>query len=311
MKTRLPMGIAILMVFGAALYFAYDAAQLYVFRAGNGDSSTYNLLFDSAIVLLPISLFLGIFLGALNYKHKQTRIIDGKIERHDELFFLQHWTNALGVVTLIITGFALGTLFIPRGLRAVEHVGFALNMHFFGIMFYFFGASFYITRAILTKEWKTMMPRKGDFKGAMLHYKALLLRKKGPKEDKFLFIERLVYPAWIIGLLGITLTGTVKILAHYVNLPGGLMGAMTFLHGVFAIFMLLVVFGHAFLSIVTSFPLFISMLTGKVSEEYVKSHHELWYEVIKKQEMNAKTGGDSNGAKSIKGIENPEKTVVE
>lgn len=226
-------------------------------------------------------------------------------------FFLQHWTNALGIVVLIITGFALGTLFIPRGLRAVEHVGFALNMHFFGIMFYFFGASFYITRAIITREWKTMMPRKGDFKGAMLHYKALLLRKKGPKGDKFLFIERLVYPAWMIGLLGITVTGTVKKLAHYVSLSGGLMGVMTFLHGVFAIFMLLVVLGLASLSIITSFPLFISMLTGKVSKEYVKSHLELWYEEIKKQERSAETSGDSNGERSPKGLENPEKTVVE
>lgn len=284
MKTRLPIGIAILIAFGVSAYFAYQASQLYVFRAGNGDSGTYNLLFDSAALLLPIALCLGIFLGTLNYKVKKERFINGKVERHDELFFTQHWTNALGIVTLIITGFALGTLFIPRLITGVEAVAFAMNMHFMGIIFFFFGASFYITRVILTGEWKTMMPRKGDLRGALLHYKALLTRKKGPKEEKFLFIERLVYPAWIIGISGITITGTVKILAHYMSLPAGLMGVMTFFHGVFAIFMFLLVLGHASMSVITSFPLFVSMLTGKVTEEYVKKHHELWYEQIKAQE---------------------------
>lgn len=178
MKTRLPIGIAIFIAFGVSIYFAYEASQLFVFRAGNGDSSTYNLLFDSAVALLPVTLCLGIFLGTLNYKEKKERIIDGIVERLSELFFTQHWTNALGILTLIITEVALGTLFIPRFITNVEAIAFAMNMHFMGIIFFFFGASFYITRVIVTGEWKTMMPRKGYLKGALLHYKALLTGKK-------------------------------------------------------------------------------------------------------------------------------------
>ena len=102
MRTRLPIVIALLALLAAFTYWAYDASQLYVLRAGRAGMNTYNLLFDTAVVALPLAALLGILLGTLNYSKVSDRIIDGKVERHDEFMFIQHWSNALGIVLLIM-----------------------------------------------------------------------------------------------------------------------------------------------------------------------------------------------------------------
>ena len=291
MRTRLPITIALLAVLAAFAYWAYDASQLYVLRAGNAGTLTYNLLFDTAALAIPVAALIGIFLGAFKYHKDQEKFINGKIERHDEFMFIQHWSNALGFVVLIITGIGLGTLFIPRTFQGAEQIGFALNMHFVGIIFSTFGISFYITKNYFTGELKHMLPKKGDLKGMIGHYIHMLFKKgEAPKEEKFLHAERLVFPMWIIGLSGIFLTGIVKILAHTWSLPAGLMGVMTFLHGVSAIFLAFMLVAHVFAAAIIppSWPLLRSMITGKVTEKYVKHHHEKWYEEIQKPEDSTK-----------------------
>jgi formate dehydrogenase subunit gamma len=295
-RTRLPIALALLTLLAAGTYWAYEAARLYVFRPGLAGWQRYNLLFDTALQAIPVAILFGIFLGALNYRKNNAQIINGKIERHDEWFFIQHWSQALGAVLLLITGFGLGTLFVPRTFQWVETVGFALNMHFIGILFFLFGISYYVTKGFLTGDIKHMMPKKGDLNDMIGHYKAMILRKAAPKEGKFLSAERVVFPMWIVAVGGITITGIIKVLAHVWSLPSGLMGATTFLHGIFSVLMLLMLVAHVFAGALlpASWPLIRSMLTGNVTEEYVKSHHEKWYEEIKNQEPEPEKdpGGD-------------------
>ncbi|WP_066310220.1 formate dehydrogenase subunit gamma [Bacillus sp. FJAT-29814] len=297
MRTRLPIAIALLAILGVFTYWALDASQLYVLRGGRAGSLTYNLLFDSMMAAIPASALLGILLGTFKYSKEPDRITNGKVERHDEFMFLQHWSNALGIVILLITGFLLGTLFIPRTIQGTENIGFALNMHFIGILFFLFGASFYITKNYFTGDLKHMLPKRGDLKNMIGHYKAMVLRQKEPQEEKFLAAERVVFPLWIIGVCGITLTGLVKLAEHLWSFPDGLMGVMTFLHGVFAIYMGLMLVAHVFAGAIlpASWPLIRSMITGNVTEDYVKHHHEKWYQEIKdnekfeeEQELNVK-----------------------
>mgnify|MGYP000916628472 CR=1 FL=1 len=285
MRTRLTIALALLAVLAAGTYWAFESAQLYVFRAGLSGSLKYNLLFDRAVLAIPVAALLGISLGAFKYAQDQTKIVDGKIERHDEIMFFQHWSNALGIIILIITGFVLGTLFIPRTVQVVENIGFALNMHFIGILFSFIGVSYYITKGLFTGEIKHMMPKPGDLRKMIGHYKAMIFGGEAPKEEKFLSAERVVFPFWIIGVSGITLTGIIKTLAHVWSLPEALMGVMTFLHGVFAIYMTLMLIAHVIAGALlpASWPLIRSMITGKVTEKYVKHHHEKWYEEIQKR----------------------------
>lgn len=60
------------------------------------------------------------------------------------------------------------------------------------------------------------------------------------------------------------------------------MWVMTFLHGVFAIYMVLMLVAHivAGALLPSSWPLFGSMITGKVTEKYVQSHHGKWYQEL-------------------------------
>lgn len=285
MRTRFPIVVALLAVLAAGTYWAYEAARLYVFSPGLAGSLKYNLLFNTAVLAIPVAVLLGVFLGTLVYKKNREQFINGKIERHDELFFIQHWSQALGTVILLITGFGLGTLFVPRTIQSVETVGFALNMHFIGILFFLFGITFYITKGYYSGDLKHMMPKKGDLQGMIGHYIAMLLRKKAPKEEKFLAAERVVFPMWIVAVSGIILTGVIKVIAHIWSLPGGLMGVTTFLHGVFTIMMLFMLVAHVAAAAIlpASWPLFRSMITGRVTEEYVKGHHEKWYEEIQKE----------------------------
>lgn len=272
-------------VLAALSYWAYESSQLFVLRPGEAGTETYTLLFDTAIIGIPVALLIGIFLGTLNYRKKKDRFINGQVERHDEIFFIQHWTNAIGFVICIISGLVLGTLFIPRSVTSVESIGFAMNMHYVGVLFIFFGAGYYVTKGIATGEIKHMMPRKGDLSKMIAHYKAKIFKNvEAPKEEKFIAAERVVFPLWIIGVSGIVLSGIFKVLAHVWSLPSLLMGVMTFLHGVFAIYCTLLLMGHIFAAAIISWPMLRSMLTGKMSEEYVRKNHQLWYEEIIKEE---------------------------
>ncbi len=283
MKTRLPIAIAVLVILAACTNWAYSSSQLSVTRVGFGGSFTYNLLFDSAVLALPLAAFVGVFLGTLgNGDDGDTPIVNGKVERHSELMFFQHWTHAIGTVTLIVTGLGLGTLFVPRTIQSVERIGFAMNMHFIGILFFLVGASYYVTKGLFTGEIKHMLPKAGDLKDSIGHYKAMLFGGQAPKEEKFMAIERMIFPLWIIGVTGITLTGILKIAAHVWFMPGALMGFSTFLHGVLAIYMTLLLIGHitAAALLPASWPLIRSMVTGYVNEDYVRHHHVKWYEKL-------------------------------
>lgn len=287
LKIRLSISVAILAVLSLFTYLSYDAARLYDSQGAAIDSQKYTLFFDSAIAAIPLAIFIGIFLGFYSYRKKKDMktpvIIDGKVERHDQAMFVQHWTNALGVLFLIITGFALGTLFIPRMISGVEDIGFALNLHFVGILFFLFGVTFYITEGILSGELKKRWPKSGDFKRMTGRYLAMFTGGTYPKEEKVLSAERFTFPLWAFGLIGITLSGIVKVLFFIWPLPNELMSAMMIVHGVFAIYITLLLIAHIVAAAIVppSWPLLRSMFTGKVSEQYVKEYHEKWYEEIK------------------------------
>lgn len=286
MGTRFLSLIAIIAIFLVLVFWANDAAQIYNFSEGFSGSQTYTLLFSSAYLLLPIAMFLGVFLGTMNHSRNKEEILNGKIERHDEFMFVQHWSNALGIVVLLVTGFALGTLFIPRFISGTETVGFFLNLHFVGVLFFFFGASFFVSQGFVTGEIKDMMPRKGDLGDMIGHYMAMFTKKDPPEEDKFLAAERMVFPMWILGIAGIVISGLIKVSAHIWMLPDGLMGAATFTHGIFAIYMGIMLVAHVFAAAVIppSWPLLVSMITGNVKEDYVKNNHQRWYREITKNQ---------------------------
>lgn len=96
MRKRFPIAIALLAVLAALTSWAYQSAQLYVVRAGIAGSEKYHLLFNTSTLAIPTALLLGVFLGTLRYPEDNTKIENGKVERHSELMFIQHWPHAIG-----------------------------------------------------------------------------------------------------------------------------------------------------------------------------------------------------------------------
>ncbi|MCK9526603.1 MAG: cytochrome b/b6 domain-containing protein [Limnochordia bacterium] len=281
MLKRSTSTIGILAVFALGAYLAWEASQLYLYRAVFAGSYKYNLLFTNYGWLIPIAVFLGIFVGAASIR-KPAEIAGDKVLRHDETAFLIHWGHAVSCVVLLVTGVMLGFLFVPRLVGTPQMAGFMLNLHFVGVLVFMFSVSMHITDVYVGGKFKEHMPEAHDLEDAIAHYAAKLGLATPKKEGKFLASERLSYPMWIVSVGLVILTGVIKVSAHYWNLPGELMKVTTFLHDVAAILVLLNLMAHITMSTIVpwSWPLIKSMLFGWIPLDYVKHHHALWYEEI-------------------------------
>jgi len=284
MLARLFIAIGVFIGLGFGAYWAYDASRLYVFQAGYTGSYTYNLLFESAVWAIPVAILLGILIGSFAKDGHESYIdAQGKVLRHDETMFFQHWSHALATLLLIGTGISLGVLMFPRFLSNPQDVGFAINLHFIAASLFLFTVFFHVTKNILTGEIKENMPEAHDIPDAIGHYKAMLGFGKQPEEGKYLASEKLSYPVWGVLVGGIILSGLIKVSAYIWNMPEGLMIAATLIHGICTVGIVLVLIVHVFLGAIIppSWPLIRSMITGYVTEDYVKAHHVKWYKEIK------------------------------
>jgi len=289
--------IVLLAVFALGICLAYEASQLYLYRASFAGSYKYNLLFTEYGWLIPIAVFLGVFAGSAATR-KPVEVLDGRVLRHDETAFLIHWGHALSCLVLLITGVYLGFLFIPRLVNTPQMVGFMLNLHFIGVLVFMFSVTMHVTDVLVSGKLKDHMPAAHDLGDAIAHYAAKLGLATPKKEGKYLASERLSYPLWVLSVGLIILTGIIKVAAHYWNLPETLMGVTTFLHDVAAILVLINLVAHIVLSSIVpwSWPLIKSMLIGYVPLEYVKHNHALWYE-----EITGETLPDPEPKKKLKG----------
>jgi formate dehydrogenase gamma subunit len=305
MIARLFIAIGIFIGLGFGAYWAYDASRLYAFQAGYTGSYTYNLLFESVVWAIPVSILLGVLVGSFAKDGHDTHIDEqGKVLRHDETMFFQHWSHAIATLLLIVTGIGLGVLIFPRFFSNPQDVGFALNLHFIGVVLFLFTVFFHVTKNILTGEIKENMPAAHDIPEAIGHYKAMLGFGKQPEEGKYLASERLSYPVWGIFVAGIILSGLIKVSAYIWNMPEVLMTVATLVHGVCTVAIVLVLIVHVFLGAIIppSWPLIKSMITGYVTEDYVKAHHVKWYKQIKDNKK-------SKTEESIEAIPNKEETT--
>lgn len=249
-------------------------------------SSAYYLLFEPAAWIIPLAAFLGIFLRALSKNSEsELKCEGGKIIRHDEHMFFSHWSHTLSVVMLAVTGIVLGSLFLPRLVHTPEAVAFALNLHFVGTVIFVFGLFYGISDSVISGGLKDFLPGANDIKSSFSYYGSKLGMGAPPKQGKYLASEKLGFPLWVVLVAGITVTGGIKAAAHLWSLPSEFMAAMTYMHGVCALGLLAMLALHVLLGAIVpwSWPLMRSMLTGYMTEEYVRENHILWYEEIEEK----------------------------
>jgi len=272
------LGLLIVGLGGA--YVAYVASRLVPVDTA-GTSHTYTLLFTSAWWMIPIAALFGVFLGAYReHRRPKPEIVDGKILRHDDVMFLEHWSVALSALFLAATGILLGFFFIPRFVQDPETVGFVLNLHFVGVLVFTFGVCHYVTDLFLVGGFKELLPKASDLKESVTQYTAKLGMAQAPRAGKYFSTQKITYPVWVVLVLSILLTGVFKAAAHAWDLPSGFMGAMTWIHDASAVAMIVLLVFHVVAGALVpwSWPLLRSMVTGYVPEEYARKSHPRWVE---------------------------------
>lgn len=205
-----------------------------------------------------------------------------KIIRQPLINRVVHWGIALSCFGLIFTGILQMPVAKRYGLTALgEWMGnyfTTLSLHyFFGLIFAFF-CCFHVFFHALNKEFD-IVPKKGDVKGSILIFKAILSGEKEPPSAKYLPEQRLAWAAFAVTFLILIVTGLLK---TYKNFPGvQLEDPWIFyiaqFHNLGFVLCILLFVGHmAAFVIKANRNLLPAMFSGKVDREYALERHSLW-----------------------------------
>ncbi len=248
-----------------------------------------SLLFDSATWLIWLAPFAGVLAAGLS-KRKDPVIEGDRVLRHDGPARITHWTHGIGTMMLLVSGIALGLFFTPALVGRGEPVWTWMNVHFAFVVMFLFGTFYYGANTLLaTKRFREHLPTKNAIDYTKRHYGLLLGFKKFtfPPEKKYFESEKMAY-LLALGSTGlIILTGLLKVAAHAINLPAGLMSLVTPLHDIATVAMLAFFLAHVFFAAVLpmSWPVLRSMFTGYVSLEHAKHEHAGWLAELEGREL--------------------------
>ncbi len=249
-------------------------------------------LFDRMGWLIPVVGFLGLLLGA--YQERVDPSIDGtRILRHDGAARLSHWTHALGCILLLVSGLGIGFFFFSRKVTDPFAAGRMMDLHFLGAMLFVFGGCYWLANTIIS-PWRLRehLPDRGSLREGILHYGHIFgLSGITVRPTKYSGSERLALVPLVLFAGLLTLTGLIKLSARVFDLAGGLVAAMTWLHDIAALVMLVLFVFHVVLAAVVpwSWPLLASMFSGWVSLDFAKEHHGGWYDELRKNEAGGKS----------------------
>ncbi|MBC2724179.1 formate dehydrogenase subunit gamma [Desulfosporosinus sp.] len=196
-----------------------------------------------------------------------------------------HWTTALSVMLLIVTGLGqlpLYTRYNVTKLPGAQWLGdyfITINLHYYAAFLLLFAVSFHIVYALARREFD-IFPRKGDMKESYQIIKAMLTKGKEPASDKYLAEQRVAYLFIGLSILLLIITGLIKTLKNVpgVDLPNSFLYWSTALHNLGTGLIIFGVIGHlaAFL-LKENRPLLPGMFSGSINRDYVKHRHSLWY----------------------------------
>lgn len=238
------------------------------------------LLFDSATWLVWLAPCLGVFAAGLT--RRRDPVVQGdRVLRHDRAAIIEHWTHGVGTAVLLVSGMLLGFLFVPAVLGGGRPVWTAMNVHFFAALVFLFGTFYYGANTLLAiNRFKEHLPTKDAIDFTKRHYGLLLGFKNFtfPPERKYFESEKMAYIMALVSTVTIIVSGLIKVAAHSVAIPAGMMAVVTPAHDVATVVMLAFFVAHVFFAAVlpASWPVLISMFTGYVSLEHAKHEHQGW-----------------------------------
>src|SRR5574340_14826 len=211
------------------------------------------LLFDTSAWLVWLAPFAGVLAAGIT-KRRDPVIEGDRVLRHDLAARIEHWTHGIGTAALLVTGALLGTFF-----RATNTL-------------------------MAPARFKEHLPTRNAIEYTKRHYGLLLGSKKYtmPPEAKYFESEKMAFLLALGATALIILTGLVKVAAHAISVPAGLMALVTPLHDIAAVAMLLFFLAHVFFAAILpmGWPMLVSMFTGYVSLEHAKAEHAGWLEEL-------------------------------
>ncbi|MHB8050545.1 MAG: cytochrome b/b6 domain-containing protein [Coriobacteriia bacterium] len=238
------------------------------------------LYFDTATWLVWLAPFLGVLAAGLT-KRKDPVIEGDKVLRHDGAARLEHWTHGIGTAVLLVSGIALGFFGIPALADSAQLVWSWMNVHFVAVVLFLFGTFYYAANTLMArKRFAEHLPTKNAIEFTTRHYGRLLGVKKFemPPESKYFESEKMAFLLALGATVLIILTGFLKVAAHAIDMPAGLMAVVTPAHDIAMIAMLLFFAAHVLFAAILpmGWPLFRSMITGYVPLEHAKAEHAGW-----------------------------------
>jgi len=238
------------------------------------------LLFDSATWLIWLAPFAGIFAAGVT-KRRDPRIEGDSVLRHDTAAIVEHWTHGIATAVLLLSGIALGVLFVPTLVGAGRQTWLAMDIHFVAVVVFLFGTFYYgANTALALKRLREHLPTGDAVSYTKRHYGLLLGFKKFtmPPERKYFESEKMAFILAAVATITILITGLLKVAAHALDVPAGLMAIATPAHDVATLVMLAFILPHILFAAVLpgSGPILRSMFTGRVSLDYAKHEHAGW-----------------------------------
>lgn len=238
------------------------------------------LLFDSATWLVWSAPFLGVLAAALS-RRRDPRIEGDRVLRHDPAAIIEHWTHGIGTAVLLVSGIALGFLFVPAFVGSGGPVWTLMDVHFVAVVVFLFGTFYYGANTVLApKRFKEHLPTGDAIDFTKRHYGLLLGIKRFtmPPERKYFESEKMAYLLALLATVTIIVSGLLKVAAHSWDIPGAVMAVATPAHDIATVLMLAFFLAHVFFAAILpmSWPVLGSMFTGYVTLEHAEHEHAGW-----------------------------------
>ena len=264
-------------VVGIAIALAYVVGVAYAIRAAQADGA--ELLFDSATWLVWLAPFVGVLAAGLT--KRTDPVIEGdRVLRHDGAARLEHWTHGIGTAALLVSGIAMGLWLLPALVAGGEPISMWMNVHFVSVVMFLFGTFYYGTNTLLaTRRFKEHLPTRNALEYTKRHYGRLLGIKKYsmPPETKYFESEKMAFLLAFASTVVIIITGLLKVTAHAIDVPSGMMAVVTPVHDIATVAMLAFFLAHVVFAAILpmGWPMLRSMITGYIPLEHARAEHAL------------------------------------
>jgi cytochrome b subunit of formate dehydrogenase len=216
------------------------------------------VLFRQAAWVCVVSLLVGTALGTIRTvtkaKYVNKEIHGVPVERHTIDSYLEHWGTATGIFVLIFSGIRL---------RTGSDVLFSSNLHFLGLTSTLLFGSYFLSDFLISKKWNSLLPNFDDvLHGTIGKY---LLRWKWNDKAKYRSSQKSAFLLYLIIGSEIVITGTIKLAAMFLSVPGEVVSIATSVHDIASILLLLLVLVHILIAISkhSHRALLFSWFTGK------------------------------------------------